>query len=48
VCIGLARPGQPLDALMMSSMASIAETDSNGAYKLENIPPGGTTLSQDV
>src|SRR5688572_19751002 len=36
----LARPDSPLDALTMSAMASIAETDPNGAFKLENIPPG--------
>src|SRR5688572_11960919 len=36
----LARPDSPLDAQTMSAMASIAETDPNGAYKLENIPPG--------
>src|SRR5688572_6987624 len=34
------RPDSPLDAQTMSAMASIAETDPNGVYKLENIPPG--------
>ena len=36
----LARPDSPSDALLMSAMAGIAETDANGAYQLENIPPG--------
>ncbi|HET9218806.1 MAG TPA: carboxypeptidase regulatory-like domain-containing protein [Terriglobia bacterium] len=36
----LARPESASDALLMSAMAGIAETDANGAYKLENIPPG--------
>jgi len=36
----MTRPDSPLDAQTMSAMASIAETDPNGAFKLENIPPG--------
>jgi hypothetical protein len=36
----LARPESPTDALIASTMAGIAETDQNGVYKLENIPPG--------
>jgi hypothetical protein len=36
----LVRPESPTDALMASAMAGIAETDQNGVYKLENIPPG--------
>jgi hypothetical protein len=36
----LVRPESPTDALMASTMAGIAETDQNGVYKLENIPPG--------
>jgi hypothetical protein len=36
----LTRPDSALDALVSSAMASISETDQNGVYKLENIPPG--------
>ena len=36
----LTRPESPLDSLTASAMASLAETDQNGVYKLENVPPG--------
>src|SRR5678815_4464377 len=34
------RPDSPGDALSSASFASLAETDQNGRYRLENIPPG--------
>lgn len=36
----LARPDSASDALAASSLAGISETDQNGVYKLENVPPG--------
>jgi hypothetical protein len=36
----VAKPESLVDALSGAAMSSIAETDSEGRYKLENIPPG--------
>lgn len=36
----MAVPQSPLDAISSFSMVSLSETDINGRYRLENIPPG--------
>ena len=36
----MAVPQSPLDAVSSFSMVSLSETDINGRYRLENIPPG--------
>lgn len=38
-------PADGIDAVSASSMSSIAETDSEGRYRLENIPPGQYLIS---
>src|SRR4029079_19432793 len=35
-----ARPEGPADVLSSASFASLAETDQNGRYRLDNVPPG--------
>jgi hypothetical protein len=41
----VARPEIPADAIASVSFASLAETDENGRYRLENVPPGNYYVS---